>query len=388
MVQHRRVVITGMGAVCPGGLDSEATWKTVAAGISVVRPIERFRPLAAAKAGATVPGFEGPVDQDRSLAAEFGATALREALGDAGLSTGATVDFVAVAHHGERTLRSHGGRNGVYGIAELVRMLADMAGAARSAAVYGACAGGGLAIGGAYEFVRSGRADVAVAGGVDCLLREFDYAQFSSLYAMSTRDCPPAEASCPFDKRRDGFVMGEGAAFLVVEAEEHALARGAVPRAVLEGYGSSQNAYDLIASPPDARGPSLAMQAALADAGVQPESVDYINAHGTSTRDNDWCETLAVRQAFGPCADVIPMSSSKSILGHAMGAAGAIEAVISVKALEEGLIPPTINLKEPDPMCDLDYVPDTARRAELRRVMSNSFGFGGHNTAVILGRAS
>lgn len=388
MVRYRQAVITGMGAVSSGGLDAEATWKTVAAGISVVRPIERFRPLAAAKAGAPVPGFEGPVDDDRSLAAEFGATALREALGDAGLSIGSTVDFAAVAHHGERTLRTHGGRNGVYGIAELVRMLASMAGAARSAAVYGACAGGGLAIGAAYELVRSGRAEVAVAGGVDCLLREFDYAQFSSLYAMSTRDCPPNESSCPFDRRRDGFVMGEGAAFLVVEAEEHALARGAVPRAVIEGYGCSQNAYDLIASPPDAHGPSLAMRAALADADATPESIDYINAHGTSTRDNDWCETLAIRHAFGGRADSVPVSSSKSMLGHAMGAAGAIEAVISVKALENGLIPPTINLREPDPMCDLDYVPDTAREAPLRRVMSNSFGFGGHNTSLVLGRPS
>jgi 3-oxoacyl-[acyl-carrier-protein] synthase II len=387
-MRRRRVVITGMGAVSPAGHSVAETWDAVVNGTSAVRPIKRFEPVAATKVAAPVPGYEGPVPDDQSLAATFGAMAVREAADDAGLTPYTRPALAFVAHHGERVLRSPDSRHAVYGTDELVQLMGRIAGAEQAVTVYGACAGGCLALGLAYDFVRSGRADLAIAGGVDCLLREIDYLQFANLYAMSTRDCPPSEASCPFDRRRDGFVMAEGAAFLIVEAAEHALERGAEPRAVVEGFGCSQSAYDLIASPPDARGPTLALQAALADAGAAPDSVDYINAHGTSTRDNDWCETMAIRKCFGKAAENIPISSSKSVLGHTMGAAGAIEAVVSVKALEEGRVPPTINLVERDPMCDLDYVPWSPRQADLRRVVSNSFGFGGHNAVLVLGRAS
>ena len=181
-------------------------------------------------------------------------------------------------------------------------------------------------------------------------------------------------------------MLSEGAGFLVLEHEHTARGRDAQPLAVLEGFGSAQNAYHIVASPPDARGPADAMRHALADAGVGPGDIDYINAHGTGTRDNDWCETLAIRAVFGADAERIPISSSKSELGHTMAAAGAIEAVLAVFALQRGVVPPTINLDQPDAMCDLDYVPWEARTAELRHVVSNSFGFGGHSTSLVLGR--
>jgi 3-oxoacyl-[acyl-carrier-protein] synthase II len=205
---------------------------------------------------------------------------------------------------------------------------------------------------------------------------------------MTSRDCPPEEACCPFDARRDGFILSEGAGFVVVEDAEHAAERGATPLARLEGYAAHQNAYHFVASPPDAVGPSLAIAGALRDAGLAPEQVPYVNAHGTSTRDNDWCETLAVRTAFGDAADQVMMSSSKAVLGHTMGAAGAIEAIISMKVLEHQLVPPTINLQEADPNCDLDYVAGEARAVELDHVLSNSFGFGGHSSSLVVGRVA
>jgi 3-oxoacyl-[acyl-carrier-protein] synthase II len=261
-----------------------------------------------------------------------------------------------------------------------------MVGARRALSLYGACAGGGLAIGAAMKLIESGKLDVCVAGGADCLLREHDFYHFCGLYAMTTRDCPPDEACCPFDERRDGFVLSEGAGFVVLEAEQHARARVADPLAVVAGFGSTQNAYHIVASPPDGAGPAEAMMAALTDARVAPEDVPYINAHGTSTRDNDVCETIAIRKAFGHHAENLMVSSVKSELGHTMGAAGAIEVALCTKILETGVIPPTINLHQPDPRCDLDYVPHEAREVSVDRVLSNSFGFGGHDAALLLAR--
>jgi 3-oxoacyl-[acyl-carrier-protein] synthase II len=265
--------------------------------------------------------------------------------------------------------------------------VAAMVRADSSMAVYGACAGGLLAIGSGMELIRGGHAAAVVAGGADCLLREFDFFQFCNLYAMSSRDTEPADACCPFDQRRDGFVLSEGAAFLVLESESAARARSAQPLAVLEGYGYSQNAYHMVASPPDAYGPTRAMSQALADAGIEPDAVPYVNAHGTSTRDNDWCETLAIRNVFGSAADDLAVSSSKSELGHLMAAAGAIEAIVTVKALEHQVAPPTINLREPDARCDLDYVVGRQRPLAMRHALTNSFGFGGHNASIVVGCA-
>ena len=236
--------------------------------------------------------------------------------------------------------------------------------------------------------MRAGAASTVLAGAADSALNGYDFFQFCNLHGMSERDCPPEEASCPFDQRRDGYLLGEGAGFLVLEAEGHARRRGAEPLAVVEGFGSSQNAHHFVALPPDAGGPIRAMRAALADADLPGDRVDYVNAHGTSTPDNDVCETLALHDVFGDHAPRLAVSSTKSTLGHATAAAGAVEAVICVEALRRGVAPPTVNLHEPDPRCDLDYVPHEARELPLRHVVSNSFGFGGHCASVVLGRAA
>jgi 3-oxoacyl-[acyl-carrier-protein] synthase II len=308
--------------------------------------------------------------------------AAASALEDAGLA-GSGVDLLVVANHGERRLPEVGADPTVLGPGALGAALADHVGAAGTVVVYGACAGGTLAIGHALEVIRSGGAEVALAGGVDCLLREPDFFHFCNLHAMTSRDCAPEAASCPFDVRRDGFVLGDGGAFVVLESEAHLAARGGTARAEVAGFGSSQNAYHVVASPPDAQGPYRAMAGALRDAGVDPIEVDYLNAHGTATRDNDWCETLAIQQLFGPDTTV-PVSSCKSQLGHAMAGAGAIEAAVCVEALRHGVVPPTSNLDEPDPRCALDLVPRTARRMPLSIVVSNSFGFGGHCASLVL----
>jgi len=380
------VWVTGLGAVTSAGWTVDSAWDAVVHGRSCIGAVERF-PIfdAATRVCGPVPGTGTAVGHDDVLAARFGIAALTEALGDAGLVPG-DVDVLIAGNHGERRIPAGDESTVLVTPQQLVRRLADAAGADRSMAIYGACASGGLAIGTAMQLIRAGSADVVVAGGSDSMLRDYDFFQFCNLYAMSTRDCPAAEACCPFDARRDGFVLSEGAGFVVLESEGHARRRGAEPRAVLAGFGSSQNAYHIVASPPDAIGPSRAIAGSLRDAGVAPEAVGYINAHGTSTRDNDWCESLAVARVFGDAASSVPISSNKSVLGHAMAAAGAVEAVLSVRALETGVVPPTINLDEPDARCPLDYVPGTAREADLRYVMSNSFGFGGHNSTLLFRR--
>jgi 3-oxoacyl-[acyl-carrier-protein] synthase II len=379
------VVITGVGAVCGGGRNAEEVWASAVSGRSAVRSLTRFDPALGEVIGAPVPGFERP-EPATPLALVYGTAALSEALRSADLGR-SPVDLLVVAHHGERRLSRGGAPVDPIGVTDLVRRLAEVADAHRTLTVYGACAGGTQAVGSAYQLVRSGRAAVAVAGGADCLLREIDFVQFRRLCAVSTRPCAPEEASCPFDRRRDGFVMGEGAAFVVMERGDRARRRGTEPLATIRGYGTSQSAHDLVASPPDARGPALAMEAALRSARLGAADIEYINAHGTSTPDNDVCETRAIRQVFGVHAEGVPVSSVKSSLGHAMGAAGALEAVLSTKVLRDQIVPPTINLAEPDPRCDLDYVPGEARPVRVRNVLSNGFGFGGHNAALILGAA-
>jgi 3-oxoacyl-[acyl-carrier-protein] synthase II len=385
-VSERSVVISGVGAITPCGLDVPSTWNAVVEGRSPIGRLERFPvPPESTTAVGTVPGLEHELPST-SLAARFAHSALTEALADAGLADGDSIDLVAVGHHGERRSPTEGMPKTVSTAWDLRNELSDRLGASRSMAVFGACAAGGLAISVGFEAIMSRRAEVVVCVGVDAMLNDFDYFQFAHLYAMSTRECAPTEASCPFDSRRDGFVLSEGAAVLVLEAGDHAARRGARVRAVVAGVGNSQSAYDMIASPPDAEGPTRAIAAAIAAARVDPADVGYVNAHGTSTRDNDWCETLAIRRAFGPTADRLLVSSTKSTTGHLMAAAGALEAVLTLKALEEGVAPPTINYTEPDPHCDLDYVPNEARARSFRYAISNSFGFGGHNTAVLLGR--
>jgi len=253
-------------------------------------------------------------------------------------------------------------------------------------AITSACASGANAIGEAFEIVRRGAADVALCGGAEAGIVPIAVAGFSVMGALSERNDDPERASRPFDRERDGFVVGEGAAILVLEEREHARARGATIRAELVGYGATDDAYHIAAPDENGTGAIACMSLALAEAGLAPEQVDYINAHGTSTPLNDITETRAIKAVFGDHARRVPISSTKSMTGHLLGAAGALEAALSVRALETQRIPPTINLADPDPECDLDYVPHTARPASLQTVLSNSFGFGGHNACLLFSR--
>jgi 3-oxoacyl-[acyl-carrier-protein] synthase II len=246
-----------------------------------------------------------------------------------------------------------------------------------------ACAASSHAIGDAFKIVQRGQADVMLAGGTEASLLGLMVGGFDAMKATSTRNDEPERASRPFDKNRDGFVPAEGAAMLVLEALEHARSRGAKIYAEVSGYGSSNDAHHFTAPDPEGRGASLCMKMALEDAEIAPEEIDYINAHGTSTQLNDMTETLAIKNVFGDHAYTVPISSTKSMTGHLLGAAGAIEAIFTCMSIRHGAIPPTINYESPDPDCDLDYVPNTARTAKVRTTMSNSFGFGGTNACLI-----
>lgn len=382
------VWVTGIGAVSPGGWSADETWATVSGGKSCGRVIERFDLCdAPTRAGAMVPGHEGHLPPDWSLPLEFGLSAASEAVDQAGLANQG-LDLAVVANQGDKRVPVGDNQAQMLRIDDLTEAIAEPLGARRWLASHGACAAGTLAVGWGTDLIRAGQAQTVLAGGTDSALNGYDFFQFCNLHGMSERDCRPEEASCPFDRRRDGYLLGEGAGFLVLEAEDHARRRGAEPLAVVEGSGSSQNAHHFVALPPDAGGPIRSMRAALDDAQLADEAIGYVNAHGTSTRDNDLCETLALHRVFGPHAARLAVSSTKSSIGHATFAAGAVEAVISVQALRHSTAPPTINLDEPDPHCDLDYVPNEARELPLRHVMSNSFGFGGHCASIVLGRAA
>jgi 3-oxoacyl-[acyl-carrier-protein] synthase II len=255
-------------------------------------------------------------------------------------------------------------------------------------AIVTACASSANAIGEAAAMIRRGAADVMVAGGAEAAIVPVALAGFNVMDAISTRNDDPPSASRPFDRDRDGFLVGEGGAALILESLEHAQARGAPILGELLGYGANNDAYHITAPSENGEGAGICMQLALDDAGLGVKDIDYINAHGTSTPLNDVSETQAVKNLFGEQAYNIPISSTKSMTGHLMGAAGALEAVFSLKAIQSGTLPPTINHINPDPECDLDYVPNQARKLDVRTVMSNSFGFGGHNACLILGRYS
>jgi 3-oxoacyl-[acyl-carrier-protein] synthase II len=253
-------------------------------------------------------------------------------------------------------------------------------------AITSACATGTNVIGEALEMIRRGAADVMFAGSSEAAIVSLTIAGLNVMTALSTRNEAPEKASRPFDKNRDGFLMGEGAGMLVLESLEHAQARGAQILCELTGYGTSDDAYHISAPAENGAGAAISMQRALADAGLKVTDIDYINAHGTSTYLNDRSETAAIKTVFGEHAYKVPVSSTKSMTGHLLGASGSVEAVICVKVLQENMLPPTINYETPDPDCDLDYIPNTARPAKPKHVMSNSFGFGGHNATLILSR--
>jgi 3-oxoacyl-[acyl-carrier-protein] synthase II len=278
----------------------------------------------------------------------------------------------------------------------MVPMMMPNAGAGQIAIRYGlrgpalslasACATGSNAIGEAAEFIRRGAAEVMICGGSESVMYPLALAALGNMGACSQRNDEPERASRPFDADRDGFLMGEGAGVLILESLAHAQARGARIHAELLGYGASSDAFHITAPDEDGRGAVLSMEAALRDADLQPEDIDYINAHGTSTPLNDRTETLAIHQVFGQHAVSMPISSTKSMIGHLMGAAGAVEAIACIKSLQTSIIHPTINYETPDPDCDLDYVPNHAREVPIQTALSNSFGFGGHNATVIFRR--
>jgi 3-oxoacyl-[acyl-carrier-protein] synthase II len=407
----RRVVVTGIGMVCPMGNDLETAWSRIVAGESGITPITRFdASRLASRIAGEVKGFDPEDYIDRRAArrmdpySHYAVATARQALDDAGLDAAAEAEDIGTIvgcgggglstfERQSRVLFEQGPQRMSPFFATM--MIPNMAAAQVSlelglkgplSAVCTACSAGANAIGDAFEIVRRGAAVAMLAGGAEAPLCETGVGAFDVMRALSTRNATPQEASRPFDAGRDGFVIGEGAGILVLEELEHAHARGARIRAEIVGYGMSSEAYHVAL--PDQTGVSQAraMAAALREAGLTPDDVDYVNAHGTSTPAGDVSETRALRIAFGARAQEVPVSSTKSMTGHLLGAAGAIEAAFCVCAITAGVVPPTINLTEPDPDCDLDYVPNVARRLPVRTAMSNSFGFGGHDVSLVFRR--
>jgi 3-oxoacyl-[acyl-carrier-protein] synthase II len=405
-----RVVVTGMGCVSPLGLEVPTTWDAIKAGESGVGPITLFDASGfETRFAAEVRGFDAGARLGRRLAhrtdrfTQFAIAATEQALQQARLTVdegnrdrigalvGTGIGGVGTLLAQAECLRAEGPRR----VSPfMVPMILPDSAAGQIAIVFGmrgpnmavvtACATGSNAIGEATEIIRRGAADVMIAGGSEAGILPLTIAGFNVMEAISRRNDDPQGASRPFDLDRDGFVMGEGAGVVVLESLDHARSRGAVPLAEVIGYGATNDAYHLSAPDPDGAGACACMRLAMSDAGVTPVDIDYLNAHGTSTRLNDASETAAIKTVMGEHAYRIPISSTKSMIGHLLGAAGAIEAILCVLALQEGILPPTINYHTPDPACDLDYVPNAARAARVRTVLSNSFGFGGHNACLIL----
>ena len=405
----RRVVITGLGTVASIGHDVDAFWNALLAGRTGIDRLKLFDPSEfASQIGAEVRDWDPALHMDPKEArrndryTHFGYVAALQAVKDAsldmaredgdrvGVIIGSGIGGMFTYESQLRVLAERGPRKvSPFTIPSLIGNMCaglvaiDLGARGPNFGIVSACATGTHAIGEASHAIRRGDADVMVTGGSEAAITPFSYASFCSMKAMSTRNDEPQRACRPFDKNRDGFIMGEGAGVLVLELLEHAQARGARIYCELAGYAATCDAHHITSPDPEGKGLSLAMRRALASAGTIPEQVDYINAHGTSTPYNDRFETLAIKKVFGDHARRVAISSTKSMTGHLLGAAGGIESVIAVKSIQSGMIPPTINLEEPDPDCDLDYVPNTARAANVRTVLSNNLGFGGQNAAIV-----
>ncbi len=408
----RRVAITGMGFITPIGQDTETVWSNLVEGVSGVGRITLFdTEHYPAKIAAEVKGFNPELYMDRKTArhiaryCQFALAASKQALAEAGLDP-AQMDpddvgvIVSSAIGGmEEIEKSHTAllQRGVRRISPFTvpMMIADMAAGivamhtragGPNFAIVSACASSGHGIGEAAEIIKRGDAKAMLAGGAEATITPLTMGGFCQIKAVSERNDEPEKACRPYDIDRDGFVMGEGGVMLVLEDLEHARARGARVLAELAGYGASADMYHFTAPEPEGHGAVRAMRKALAKAGVQPEDVQYVNAHGTSTKLGDVAETRAIKQVFGEHAGKLAVSSTKSVHAHLLGAAGAMEAGACVLAIDRGILPPTINLDNQDPDCDLDYVPNKARRAEVDVAISNSFGFGGHNATLVIRR--
>ncbi len=412
--ERRRVAVTGLGAVTPLGEDPGSTWEGMLDGRSGVGPITQFdadgyRTTIAAEVSGWEPEKHFDKREVRRVDrfAQFFLVAVRQAMEQAGISY--ADDDPAATRAGVVVGAGFGGMGSF--IDEIVtltergpdrvsptgvpRVIPNMAAGLASiehnllgpvTCVVTACSASANAIGDGAELIRRGAADVVIAGGSEAAITTFGIATFAQARALSTRNDDPQRASRPFDADRDGFVMGEGGAALVLEDMEQATARGATVLAELTGYGMSADAYHITLPRPGGTGASRAMVNAVEDAGLSPSDIGYINAHGTSTEANDSTETAAIRIAMGEVADSIPVSSTKSMTGHILGGAGAVEAIACIMALRDQVLPPTINQETPDPECDLDYVPNVKREASLEHAMSNSFGFGGHNVSLVFSR--
>lgn len=410
--RSRRVVVTGMGAMTSLGCTVESYWQGLISGRSGVRPIIAFDASAyPCRIASDVRDFEPLNYMDAKEAkrmarfSQLAVAAARDALAAARLDLGANgsdragvclgtgIGGFTVVESECRTLFTKGGMRitPFFGPLMLPNMAAGQVSRTFGAKGYTntvitACAAGTQAIGEATEVIRRGAADVVIAGGTESAVCELGLSTFAVMRALSTRNDDPAGASRPFDADRDGFVPAEGAAVLILEEYGHAVRRGAPILAEVCGYGCSSDAYHMVMPDPEGEGAVRAMQAAIADAGIQPWEIDYINAHGTSTPLNDATETKAIKRVLGDYAYKVPISSTKSMIGHLLGAAGAAEAVACIMTLREGMVHPTINYTTPDPACDLDYVPNQARKVNVRYVLSNSFGFGGQNACLIFGK--
>ena len=406
---ERRVVITGLGPVTPIGIGVSAFWDGLRAARSVVRRVSRFDPEPfRSHVAAEVDDFDATDYLDARRAkrldrcSHFTLAAARLALADAGIDLaaedsdrvgammGSALGGVEFAEREHEKFLAGGIRCVEPGLALTVFVGAASCNLAIELGITGpnitngmSCASGAIAIGEAFRAVRRGEADLMLAGGAEAPLSPLTFGAFAVIRAMSTRNHDPATASRPFDRARDGFVMGEGAAVLVLEERERALARGAPVYAEVVGYGLTNDAHHMTAPRPDGRQAARAMRLALASAGVPPEAVGYVNAHGSSTPLNDPTETLAIRQVFDGGADRIPVSGTKGYYGHALGASGAIEAAICALASRRRWLPPSVNLDVPDPACDLDYVRGEGIDKEPEYLLSNSFGFGGINAALL-----
>jgi 3-oxoacyl-[acyl-carrier-protein] synthase II len=407
---ERRVVVTGMGTLNPLGKTVEEYWDGLIEGRSGAAPMEGIdTSRLTTKFACQVKNFDPGDYLDRKLTqrtARFTQLALiasAQAIDDAELEVGNEDPFRVGVELGTgiggfevMTADAHrflgtGRMNPLYATMVIPNIAAAQVAIHKrlrgpNSTVVTACAASTQALGNAYRVIQRGDADVMLAGGTDASLCEVGIASFNAIRALSTRNDEPEKASRPFDKDRDGFVPGEGAGVLVLEDLEHAKARGVRIRGELIGFGVTNDAFHAVAPDETGLAPAQCMKVALADAGITPEQVDYVNAHGTSTGLNDASETRALKMALGDHAHRVPVSSTKSMIGHLLGAAGAVEAIATLLTIERGLIHPTINYQTPDPDCDLDYVPNQARRAQVRIAISNGFGFGGQNCTVVLKR--
>jgi 3-oxoacyl-[acyl-carrier-protein] synthase II len=410
--QPRRVVVTGLGVISPLGNDVPTFWKRLVAGESGIGPVTRFDVTKYdTRIAGEVRAFRPEDYMDRKdarradLFVQFAVAATREAVRQAGISdqtvdparlgvvVGSGIGGIATFEDQHRTLLEKGpSRVSPFFIP---MMISDMASGQVSIqfgakgpnyCTVSACSSGAHAVGDAFRIIQCDEADAMICGGAEAPVTPISFAGFCSMKAMSTRNDEPQRASRPFDSQRDGFVMGEGAGILVLEELAHAKKRGAPILAEIVGYGATGDAHHMTAPAPEGEGAARAMRAAIRDSGKPLEAFGYMNAHGTSTPLNDKFETQAIKSVFGDHARKLPISSTKSMTGHLLGAAGGLETIICVLALQGGMLPPTINYEQPDPDCDLDYVPNTARAVELQAALSNSLGFGGHNVTLALAR--